>query len=82
MLVRKTSKLARSEEIKRIKPQAVALPNFHPFPIHNDEQSSGVRWKKYIDKFENMLRAGNVHDDARKKALFFHYTGEEACDIL
>ena len=59
----------------------MALPNFHLFPIHNDEQSSGVHWKKYT-KFENMLCAVNVHDDARKKALLFHYIGEEACDIL
>ena len=60
----------------------MALPNFHPFPVHSDEQSSGVWWRKYIDKFENLLRALDVHDDARKKALLLHYIGDEAYDIF
>ena len=60
----------------------MALPNFHPFPVHSDEQLSGVRWRKYIDKFENLLCALDVHDDARKKALLLHYIGDEAYDIL
>ena len=60
----------------------MALPNFYPFPVHSDEQSSGVRWRKYTDKFENLLCALDVHDDARKKALLLHYIGDEAYDIF
>ena len=78
----KTPKLATSEEIERIKSQSMALPNFYPFPVHSDEQSSCVRWRKYIDKFENLLCALDVHDDARKKALLLHYIGDEAYDIF
>ena len=72
----------RVKEIERIKSQSMALPNFYPFPVHSDEQSSGVRWRKYIDKFENLLCALDVHDDARKKALLLHYIGDEAYDIF
>ena len=60
----------------------MALPNFYPFPVHSDEQSSCVRWRKYIDKFENLLCALDVHDDAGKKALLLHYIGDEAYDIF
>ena len=60
----------------------MALPNFYPFPVHSDEQSSSVRWRKYIDKFETLSCALDVHDDARKKALLLHYIGDEAYDIF
>ena len=61
----------RVKKIERSKSQSMALPNFHPFSVHSDEQSSGVRWRKYIDKFENLLCALDVYqckaDDTRKK---------------
>ena len=63
----------------------MALPNFHPFSVHSDEQSSGVRWRKYIDKFENLLCALDVYqckaDDARKKELLLDYIGDEAYEL-
>ena len=36
----------RVKKIERIKSQSMALPNFHPFSVHSDEQSSGVQWRK------------------------------------
>ena len=51
----------------------MALPNFHPFPVQRS-----VQWRKYTDKFENLLCTLDVHDDARKKALLLHYIGDEA----
>ena len=60
----------------------MALPNFYPFLIHSNEQSSSVRWRKYIDKFENLVCALDVHDDVRKKALLLHYIEDEAYDIF
>ena len=50
--------------------------------ISGDEQSSGVRWRKYTAKFENLLCSLDVHDDARNKALLLHHIGDEAYDIF
>ena len=61
------------------------LPTFAPFmvrsDVHNSEQSAGSRWKKWLDKFENLICALDITSDKRKKALLLHYIGEETYDI-
>ena len=65
---------------------ATHLPNFPPFVIQSDggqrENNAGVRWKKWMDKFDNMLCVLDIKDDKRKKAMLLHYCGEEVYDIF
>ena len=51
---------------------AQTLPHFPCFDLDSDLISIGSRWKKYICRFENLLVAIDVDDDARKKALLLH----------
>ena len=60
---------------------AMQLPTFPPFSVHQEEQSAGQRWKKWLEKFDNMLCAMDITSDSRKKALLLHYVGEETFDI-
>ena len=52
------------------------LLSFSPFSVHADEQSAGPRWRKWIDRFENLLCALDINDDRKKKAMLLHYVGE------
>ena len=61
---------------------ATALPQFAPFRPHVDENSAGLRWKKWLDRLENMLIALTIDDDKKKKAMLLHYVGEETYDIF
>jgi hypothetical protein len=60
---------------------AVSLPNFLPFQLYKDEQSSGQRWKKWIDKFDNLICALDITDDKRKKAFLLHYVGDDVYNV-
>lgn len=48
----------------------------------SDSTSVGVRWKKWIKKFENYLVVTNVTDDTRKTAMLNHYAGDDVAEIL
>ena len=58
-----------------------SLPTFPKFSVHAEESSAGPRWRKWIDKFENLLCALDIQNDSRRKALLLHYIGDEAYDI-
>ena len=58
------------------------LPTFPPFDITQDQGALGLRWKKYITRFRNLLVAINVQDKKRQKALLLHYAGEDVNDIF
>lgn len=58
-----------------------SLPNFPPFSVYTDESTVGIRFEKWIAKFENLLTACEVTDNTRKKALLLHYLGDEGYDI-
>ena len=60
---------------------AMNLPNFPKFDPSIDSGEIVVRWNKWTDRFRNMLLALAIDDDARCKALFLHYIGEETFDI-
>ncbi|GFN83105.1 RNA-directed DNA polymerase-like protein [Plakobranchus ocellatus] len=60
---------------------ANALPHFPPFKIREDELSAGTRWKKWFQKFENLITALDITDEKRKKALLVHYGGDEILDL-
>lgn len=60
---------------------ASSLPSFPPFVIDEDRSSTGVRWSKWLNRFTNNLAALSFTDEARKKALFLHYGGEDVFEI-
>ena len=47
----------------------------------DDYTRISVRWKKYKQRFENLVVALKVTDDRQKKALLLHYIGEEAYKV-
>ena len=58
-----------------------SLPHFEKFTVHADESSVGIRWRKWVAKFENLLCGLNITSDDRKKALLLHYAGDEVFEI-
>ena len=59
---------------------AQVLPAFPPFAI-DDQDTLGIRGPKWFSRFENLLLALNITDEARKKAMLLYYLGEPALDI-
>ena len=59
----------------------MALSSFPPFDLSN-RNTVGVRWQKWVKRFENLMTGMNITDAARKKALMSHYAGEEVDDII
>ena len=58
---------------------ATSLPilQFEPFIMDNGKKLNlGVRWKKYLTKFENFLVAMNITEDKRKVAMLLHFGGD------
>lgn len=58
-----------------------ALPQFPPFVVHA-EGSTATRWKKWKERFENLIVAMNINDKKRQKALLLHYESEEVHDVF
>ena len=55
---------------------ATSLPilQFEPFIMEDREKLNlGIRWKKYLTKFENFLVAININEDKRKVAMLLHF---------
>ncbi|GFR78246.1 Gag polyprotein [Elysia marginata] len=61
---------------------ANALPNFPPFRIREEELSAGTRWRKWFQKFENLITALDITDEDRKKALLIHFGGHQIFDLV
>ena len=57
------------------------LPTFPKFDIHQDA-NAGPRWKKWLQRFERLLIAMDVKDDARKRALLLHYAGTDVDEVF
>ena len=60
---------------------ASSLPDFPKFDVNAEPSSLGVEWINWLDRFENLLIALAVEDDARKKALMLYYGGKELHDV-
>ena len=56
------------------------LPSFPVFTL-DDYTTISARWKKYKQRFENLVVALNVTDDRQKNALLPNYIGEEAYEV-
>ena len=57
------------------------LPRIPPFDLL-DRNTVGVRWQKWVRRFENLMTGMNITNTARKKGLMSHYVGEEVDDII
>lgn len=60
---------------------ANSLPSFPAFDL-NDDLNSSVRWKKWLQRFENFIVVLDVKDDTRKRAMLLHYAGEGVQDVF
>ena len=61
---------------------AISLPEFPSFEINSEPTSLGQRWKKWMDRFENLLVALDITDPKRKKALMLHYAGAGVQEVF
>ncbi|KAK3092635.1 hypothetical protein FSP39_005203 [Pinctada imbricata] len=61
---------------------ATALPQFPQFDVHTDEGNVATRWKKWLDRYKNLVVALGITDKNRQKALLLHYAGIEVHDIF
>lgn len=53
-----------------------------PFNIHEDPNSLGARWEKWINRFENYLVAADVNNPERQRAMLLHYAGEQVHELF
>ena len=71
-----------SQQPKTQQNMATALPTFPSFDPNADQGAPGVRFKKYISRFRNLIVATDIDDPKRQKAHLLHYIGEEVNDIF
>lgn len=50
------------------------LPVFPKFPVHA-EGAIGTRWRKWVQRLENLFVGMKITDNKRKRALLLHYAG-------
>src|SRR5664279_1884851 len=58
------------------------IPQIAPFIPDSDPTSAAQRWKRWSDRFDNLVVAMNVTDNKRKKALLLHLAGDAVFDIF
>lgn len=61
--------------------ELTAIPQLPAFIPDADPTSVAQRWKRWSDRFENLIVALNVTDSTRKKALLLHLAGEAVYEI-
>jgi hypothetical protein len=59
-----------------------AAMHIEPFQPDCDPTSTAFRWKRWIDRFDNLMLAFTITDVARKKALLLHFVGETVYDVF
>lgn len=59
---------------------AASLPNFEQFTT-GSAPDAAIKWRKWVEKLENMMCAMDITSDKRKKAVLLHYCGEDTYDI-
>ena len=60
----------------------LGIPQVASFKPDLDPTSVAQRWKRWSDRFDNLVVAMNITDNARKKALLLHLAGETVFDIF
>ena len=64
---------------------AKAIPDFEPFIVYgNDTSSSSIatRWKKWLQRFNNLMVAMDISAKKRERALLIHLAGSQVYDIF
>jgi hypothetical protein len=61
---------------------ANSIPSMAAFMPDVEPNSVAPRWKRWSERFENLIIAMNVTDQARKKALLLHLAGEAVFEIF
>jgi len=59
---------------------AISLPTFPAFEVHTDN-NAGLRWEKWLSRFQRLLMAMKITDDTQKQAMLLHYAGPEV-DVI
>ena len=59
---------------------SVAMKSLTPFSLEPAE-SMGLRWERWVARFDNYLIAAKVTEDARQKAQLLHVGGEDVFDL-
>ena len=57
------------------------LPISPTFSEHADPNTTNIRWKKWMDKLQNLFVALDIDNDKKWKATLLHYAGDEVFDI-
>jgi len=70
------------QTVDRIMADISSIPQIAPFVPDADPTSVAQRWKRWSDRFDNLLVALNINDNNRKKALLLHLAGESVFDIF
>ena len=60
---------------------ATALQSFPAFDV-NEDQTSSIHWKKWLQRFENLIVALDMKDDTRTRAKLLHYAGDGVQNIF
>ena len=60
---------------------SISVPVVEPFDTQTHPLNTGIRWKKWIERFENYVLAAGITEDSRKKALLLHLAGEQVFEI-
>ena len=58
----------------------LSLSTFPVFDTQTDPTSIGPRWRKWMLRFENRIKAMNLTDPERKLALLLDYAGDDVHD--
>jgi hypothetical protein len=61
---------------------AMALPSFPVFDPSPEVGAVGLRWKKWLSRFNNLMVALDISKSERKRALLLHYVGELVNDVF
>ena len=65
----------------RLVPVMDNLPVFPSFDYDSDKANAGPRWKRWVQRLENLFVGLKLEDGKQKKALLLHYGGERVYDI-
>ena len=65
----------------RLVPVMDNLPVFQSLDYDSDKANAGARWKRWVQRLENLFIGLKLEDGKHKKALLLHYSGERAYDI-
>ena len=61
--------------------ESLTLPAFPPFLYSSDPSTAGLRWDKWLERFEILLQGLNIEAVERKRGLLVTYVGDETYEI-